>query len=446
VNAGAVARVSSSVASRSGASPSIASRLRRLLLRPEIVALARALEQHGARGWIVGGATRDLLLGRPVPDVDLAVSADPWALARQLEAAGFGTAVALSNSAPRVARLAGMKGKWKGEIDLAELEGGGIRDDLGRRDFTVNAVAVELSGGDWIDPFGGREDLARGRLRMISEANLRDDPLRVLRVARFLATHGLAPDPATSAACARVAPRIASAAPERIRVELEKLLAAPRAQPALAWAARAGVLGTALGLSLTAAQVRARLGRARFDAPGLRRLPPQNRARVRLTLLAGRLGMEPEAMAAWLAGRRFSRAVSHDIGSLARLAREAARPATSGQLWGWVRDAGDRAPEALLLARLLWPAAQTRRQIARHARTLRARQRPPRVTGEDVLAWLSIPPGPAVGRLLREVEIEGLRGALKTRAQARRWLVLAAGGARSSGGNGPPGEGSRDGL
>ena len=104
------------------------------------------------------------MLGRADPDVDLAVTADPYPLAERLAREGFGTFVPLSDSSPRVARLAERR-----DIDLAAVEGTGIREDLGRRDFTVNAVAVGLAARDWTDPFGGVEDLAAGRLRAISE-------------------------------------------------------------------------------------------------------------------------------------------------------------------------------------------------------------------------------------------------------------------------------------
>lgn len=390
-----------------------------LLRRPELAALARTLRDRGERGWIVGGAARDLLLRRPHPDVDLAVSGDPFAIARALEEAGLGTAVPLSESAPRVARVAGRR-----EIDLAEVEGGSILADLGRRDFTVNALAVDLVDRSWIDPFGGRDDLSRKRLKMISEANLRDDPLRVLRAARFVATHGLVPDPATTAACARAARRLASAAPERIRAELEKLLAAPRAVPALAWAARAGMLRAAFGLPLSRARAAALIRRTPLDSPSIRRRAPDERLRLRLVLLAARLGFTPPAAAAWLVDRRFSRSTAREIAAIAGLASEAALPADDSVRWGWVGAAGARAENALLAARLLHGSA--RRTIARYASAVRRQATPPRVRGEDVLAWLGIAPGPAVGKWLGRLEIEGLRGAVRTRAEARRWLLAQA--------------------
>ncbi len=332
---------------------------------------------------------------------------------------GYGTAVALSEAFPRVMRLAG-----KPELDLAELTGGGIRQDLERRDFTVNSIAISLSRKEWIDPFGGVEDLARRRLRMISEENLRDDPLRTLRAARFIAALELVPDPATSAACRRTAPLLSSAAPERVRVELEKLLSCQRVVPALSWAAEADLLSSAFGRPLSVRKAGALVRRAGLDGPAVWRCEPERRLEIRLVLLSAALGLTPGESAEWLAGRRFSRATASRISRFFGLAREAGMLATADARWGWVRDAGTDGAQALRIARLLSrgrpPAA-----LAGAARSLRTAHEPPRITGTDLLEWLRIPPGPRVGEILRQVEIEGVRGRVRTRAQAKKWLLRA---------------------
>jgi tRNA nucleotidyltransferase (CCA-adding enzyme) len=399
--------------------PGIRTRLSSILRRPEIASLSRELATRRAKGWIVGGAVRDLVLGLPVLDVDVALMADPLAVARSLESQGRGTAVLLSESAPRVARVAGRRA-----LDLAAIEGPGIREDLGRRDFTVNAVAIALSGGHWIDPYGGMADLAARRIRMISEDNLRDDPLRTLRAARLMATHDLVPEARTTAACARIAPALPSAAPERIRAELEKLLASPRVRPALLWAAKSGVLEGTLGQPLSRRKAAALIARAPLDGGGFTRRTAAERVRLRLALLAAAISLSPSAASSWVAARRFSRAAARDVGSLLELASRARLEVDAGTRWRWVRDAGTRAPEALFLARLLFPGGS--RAVAAHARAYRIRRKPPRVSGRDLLHWLPMTPGPAVGELLREVEIEGLRGTVDTRRDARRWLLRRA--------------------
>jgi tRNA nucleotidyltransferase (CCA-adding enzyme) len=387
-----------------------------ILRRPGIAAIARAAAHAEEGAWIVGGAARDLLLGRADPDVDLAVSADPYALAEKLAREGFGTFVPLSDASPRVARLAGRR-----DIDLAAVEGAGISEDLGRRDFTVNAVAIGLAGREWTDPFGGVEDLAARRLHAISEKNLVEDPLRVLRGARLMATHGLRPDRATTQMCRRVAPLLPSAAPERIRSELEKLLAAGKVRPALLWAARTRVLSAALLRDLSpAAAIRIASTRA-LDAPGLSALPGEKRLRLRLALVARGLRMDSAAAEGWLASLRFSRAEAREVAALLDLVGRARSGSGDLEMWRWVRDAGGRAADALRLAALLGdPGPAVRSGLARR---LRAAKRPPRVTGRDIQAWLEIPPGPPVGEALAAIEVEGMRGAIRSRAAARKWIT-----------------------
>jgi len=379
-----------------------------ILRRPEIAAVARAAARAGAEAWIVGGAARDLLLGRQDPEIDIAVSTDPFVIARNLAAGGFGTFVPLSETSPRVARLAG----GRREIDMAAVEGGSMERDLARRDFTANAIAIGLVGKTWIDPFGGMDDLAAGRLRAISEENLRDDPLRVLRAARLMATHGLLPDAATTRMSARLAPLLPSAAPERIRAELEKLLTAKHVRPALAWAARAGVLAAALGGNASPS--------GPLDARTLVARPPEERSRLRLAILARSMAMTAPQAETWLASRRFSRAQAREVAVLLRLVDEARVALTDLEKWRWVRNAGQRSAEALLLGALLGEPGMPARSAL--SRRVRASRRPPKVTGGDIQEWLGIPPGPAVGEALAAIEVEGLRGAIRTRAAARRWI------------------------
>jgi len=104
-----------------------------------------------------------------------------------------------------------------------------IEADLSRRDFTVNAMAIEVGAGELVDPFGGAADLAEGRLRtpIGAAASFTDDPLRMLRAARFTARYGLVPDDDVVEAMTELAERLEIVAVERIGAELDKLLAVP---------------------------------------------------------------------------------------------------------------------------------------------------------------------------------------------------------------------------
>ena len=365
--------------------------------------------------WIVGGAPRDLLLGRAVLEVDLAVSDDAEPLARALEGRGFGTAVALSRKAPRVFRVAG-----KRELDLVELAGASIQEDLARRDFTANAMALEVSTRRWLDPFGGTRDLALGRLRLVAAKNLSEDPLRALRAARLAATHRLWPDRETTKACQEAARGLKRVAPERIQAELAKLLEAERVAPALRWCAAAGVLAPALDLGrLDRVRALARSFPA-LDSLFLRRCPPERRRLLRLGWIAAKLHLSPSRASNWLSGRRFSREETGRVARLLELTERARRTRSADEAWRWVRDSGADATDALVLLRLLHPREQdTAQSLGRRAAR---RRRGPDVTGKDILAWLPISEGPAVGELLRELEVQILRGRVRTRRQARKWL------------------------
>ena len=390
-------------------------RIAALLRRPEIRVLGARARLRQQRVWIVGGALRDLLLGRTVLDVDLAVSGDAEPLARALERRGFGTAVALSGADPRVFRVAGRR-----ELDIAELAGTGIRQDLARRDFTVNAMALEVGPRGWLDPFGGVADLARKRLHLLARRNLAEDPLRTLRAARLAATHGLWPDPETTQACRRVAGGLARVAPERIRTELTKLLESGEVAPALRWTAAVGVLAPALGLERSRRVQGLTRAFSVLDSLVLRRSAPERRSLLRLALIAAGLRLSPADAAVWLSARRFSREQAGRVARLLELAQRARDIRSSADAWRWVRDSRGGARDALCLVRLLHPK-EDRRVRELHRRAAR-RRCGPRVTGSDVLAWLPISEGPAVGELLRELEVEILRGRVRTRQQARKWL------------------------
>jgi tRNA nucleotidyltransferase/poly(A) polymerase len=198
-----------------------------------------------SRAWIVGGALRDELLGRGVTDIDIAVEGDPEAAARELAAQMRGP----------VFRLSEAFGAWRvvdrrgGRIyDFAPLQGATIEDDLRKRDFTVNAMARELeagappggrpgaTAGELVDPLGGRADLDSRTLRVIGPEAYESDPLRPLRLARFAAELGFAPDPETARLTEAAAARVPEASGERVFAELRRLVLAPGAVAGLALA------------------------------------------------------------------------------------------------------------------------------------------------------------------------------------------------------------------
>jgi poly(A) polymerase len=197
----------------------------------------------GVEAWVVGGTVRDELLGRPVRDVDVVVAGDPEPPARAVAAAVRGPVFPLSEAF----------GAWRviersaGRVyDFSPLQGDTIEEDLAVRDFTVNAIGRPLAGGELIDPFGGRADLEARTLRVLGGAAYESDPLRPLRLARFAAELGFAPDPETERLTAEAAPRTREAAGERVFAELRRLVLAPGVLAGLELADRLGLLRAVL--------------------------------------------------------------------------------------------------------------------------------------------------------------------------------------------------------
>ena len=209
----------------------------------EPVRLVReAVGEAASDVWVVGGAVRDAILGRPVTDIDLVTSGEPKRIARAVARAAGGPAFPLSEEfgAWRVIADAGFV------CDVAPLQGGSIDDDLAKRDFTANAMALPLDGNEVLDPHGGRADLEAGVLRVLGEQSYRDDALRPLRLARIATELELAPDAKTERLTQAYAARVNETSPERIWAELRRLVIADRVIDGLALADRLGVTAAVL--------------------------------------------------------------------------------------------------------------------------------------------------------------------------------------------------------
>jgi poly(A) polymerase len=197
----------------------------------------------GRQAWLVGGAVRDRLLGRSTDDVDVALEGDPRGPARTIARATGGAAFQLSDEFGAW-RVVGPGQAW--HVDLVPLREGDIVTDLAARDFTINAMAEPLAGGDLLDPHGGLADLEARRVRMVSDAALADDPLRTLRAVRMVVELGLELEPLTGASVAAHAAEISRVAPERVFAELKRVVTAERAVEGLRLMDRVSVLAAVL--------------------------------------------------------------------------------------------------------------------------------------------------------------------------------------------------------
>lgn len=217
--------------------------------------LRALVAQLGGELYLAGGVVRDLLLGTMPHDIDLTVSHQAQAWATRLAESSGGALVPLGRQEDAARVVAhGVT------VDFSAFRQGAttIAEDLGRRDLTINALAINVvplladqeslpaREPTIIDPTGGLEDLQRGVIRLAGPASLVDDPLRMVRVFRFVATLGFAVEAATLAQIRKQHHLIARPAVERISHELDLLMASGRATPAIRAMADCGLLGELL--------------------------------------------------------------------------------------------------------------------------------------------------------------------------------------------------------
>jgi hypothetical protein len=318
--------------------------------------------------WVVGGAVRDELLGRPVVDLDIAL-ADPRAAAHAYARRSGGAPFPLSDrhGAWRVALDGGRT------VDFTPLRGT-IEDDLATRDFTVNAVAVPLAGGEAVDPFGGRRDLDELVLRRVSDSAFQDDPLRLLRAVRFVDQFGFTLEGGTAALIRASAHLVDRPSGERIVAELEQL------------SARGFRLLDVLGLLTPLGGSVAELRDGDSDA-------------IRMPRVFGR-NLE-----------RFP--ISNEQRRLLHVVLRAERPPDDSPR---ALHRFRKATEPWALEALEFIGADELRAAVEEAR--RRDPAEPLVRGDE----LGIEPGPEVGRLLDLIEEERAAGTISTREEA---LALA---------------------
>ena len=320
----------------------------------------------GEDAWVVGGAVRDELLGRPVFDLDIACR-EPERAARAL----------MARSGDAVFPLSTQFGAWRvvldrsHTVDFSPLQGGSIERDLAARDFTVNAIAVPLAGGEPLDPFGGRADLERCILRPLSERVFDDDPLRLFRAVRLEDELGFRLDPAAEELIRARAGLADRPAGERVLDELARLSAAGFER-----LAELGLLEPLGGR----ADPRLRA----FDSPWFR---------LAVTF-----------------GERLKRLpISNDLRRFVTTMLRAEAPADDSprSIYRF-----RRATEPWALEALAYVGASKHAGVVEQARNEDPAE--PLLRGDE----LGIPPGPEVGRLLELIAEERAAGTISTRAEA----------------------------
>ncbi len=211
------------------------------------------LTEQGIKSYLVGGFVRDMLLGRDTADIDIAVATDALEIAPKV-ATTLGGKYVLLDKVNRVGRVVlaneeapSNRGQW--ELDFSTFSGD-IEQDLARRDFTIDAMAIDLRQiahqplrpPMLIDPFNGWGDLHQGTIRAVTETVFELDAVRLLRAVRLAAELGFTIDKGTEALIHRYSYLIANVAGERIREELLRLLAVPQAGQLLPYLDELGLL------------------------------------------------------------------------------------------------------------------------------------------------------------------------------------------------------------
>lgn len=372
-------------------------------LRAALLAALPELTSVPPPAWIVGGAIRDTLLGRAPADVDLAAGLG-FAAAQAFAARAGGKIVPLGRERfPTWRVLVGDRA-----CDISEIIGATIGEDLARRDFTINAMALPVHGEpDLLDPFDGARDVEARIVRMVALRNLADDALRALKALRLAATLGFTVEAETLRACAATMPRLRGVAGERIGAELETMIGtgAPAIFTPLLRATDADVLlfGRAVpewvetlregdAILIWAAIFRDGDAAAVRDATRRLRLPSFLASAI--TSLLGAL----DAVEATYRDPGRLDPVLYDAGSV-----DAVRVASLARASG--REDVARGVEARIAAR------------GDELFSIR-----PLLDGDEIRGAAHIAPGPAVGRIKRDLILEQIAGRVRSKDEALAWL------------------------
>ncbi len=384
-------------------------------LEPLRPLLEAAAELAGGPVWLVGGTVRDLLLGRPLHDVDLVLPRDSATVARRLADRLGGTFVPLGE--PHGMARVVLAAPASLHFDLTDFRGANLDADLGGRDVTIDALAVELGAllrgpTEVHDPTGGLGDLAARRLRACRSTAFTDDPLRVLRLLRLAHQLDFGIEPDTERMARLAAPALTSVSAERVRDELTHVLELPRSAPAIRQADAWSVLGLVLP-EIAAMRAAGQSPPHRFTVweHSLRALEAADALLADLGLLAPHDARVAAAFAEPMGGGLTRR----EVWKLAVLLHDVAKPETRSvdpdgrtRFIGHDRIGAERV--ARIGARLRWPGRATDvlgRLVRHHLRpmhlgmldeiTRRARYRFHRDVAEEVPALVCLTIADAAG-------------------------------------------------
>ncbi|WP_153504391.1 CCA tRNA nucleotidyltransferase [Cumulibacter manganitolerans] len=461
------------------------------VLQPVLGPLVTRFRDAGHELALVGGPVRDAVLGildlRRSTDLDMTTSAHPQQVLELIEGYAeavwttgieFGT-VALTHRGFQIEITTYRADRYDRISRNPEVAfGDSITEDLARRDFTVNAMAVSLLDGTFHDPYDGAGDLRRRLLRTPAapEESFADDPLRIFRLVRFIAQLGFAADPATAAAAARMSGELSRITAERLQGELTKLLLTARPRPGLEAMVELGIADVVLPelaalrmeidehhqhkdvythsltvldqaidleprLGLPGPDLVIRLAALLHDVgkPATRRHEPAGGVSFHHHEVVG-----AKLVRKRLRALRYSKQIVEDVGNLTflhlRFHGFSDGQWTDSAVRRYVTDAGDLLPRLHVLVRsdsttrnkrraarlsASYDALEARIEHLRQAEDLAAVR--PDIDGNEIMRILGLPPGPTVGRawkFLKELRLD--RGPLdhdEAVAELRAWAA-----------------------
>jgi tRNA nucleotidyltransferase (CCA-adding enzyme) len=380
--------------------------------------------------YVVGGAVRDALLGRVRAelDLDLVISIGAVDVARKL-ATEYRAGFVLLDAERQIARVVfpGMT------VDIAQQDGNNITDDLTRRDYTLNAIAYDLQTGATIDPLDGTQDILQRTIRMVSEDNLVDDPLRLLRAYRQAAQLNFTIEARTRQTIRQLVPLLTKIAAERVLAELRYLLQTPNSSQWLVAMVEDELLSGWLKIPVDTA-FKNRL--AQFDRsieliktsyPALA-IELDRPLRDTISISRGSIGKltillspELELATAQMSRLTFSSVEMQVVTTIITylpelLAAEMSLPAQ----YFWFKSVGSDFPllvvlaiaagvELVKLGCLIDRYLDPNDQVA-HPTSL--------VSGHDLMKSLQIAPSPTIGKLLTEIQLARIMGEISTSKDA----------------------------
>ncbi|HEY5529045.1 MAG TPA: hypothetical protein VIL51_06295 [Thermoleophilia bacterium] len=419
--------------------------------------VAETLRHRGTQGWLVGGTVRDRELGRFAPDLDVVVADDPGQVAAEVAARLRRPWFPLSKHF-QAYRVLGDEG----HVDVASLRGGGLIADLGFRDFTVNAMAIPVEGGHVVDPFGGMAHLQERLLAAVSHRVFEDDPLRLMRAARFCHVLDFRLDPRLEALLHGQVDALVRTAPERVLTEMVLTLGAGSAAAAVGLWRELGLLRVVLpelpdSSVESASATLEELDRILADLQGWF---PGRSASLEARLARPADGALPRPVALRLAGllRLVTPERCESVGRRLRLPTSVAvlaRKAADQRVRVWPSGPAASLPERAVVS-FLWEAAPwepetiilglaagvaddgdfvgegralAQRLMERWACRSEGMPRPP-IGGDDLMRELGLQPGPLLGRVAKEVQLAWEAGEVKDARdalEAGRRVLLTAG-------------------